>query len=354
MGIASQRKKPTMADVARQAGVSIATVSRVINNTAPVSEDTARRVWAATEMLRYEINHVAKSLRQGTTHTVAVLVADLGNPFYADFIKGVELAAQRARFSVMVCTSPTEDQAAQRQVQMLLSKRVDGVIMWGWGLGPNYVERLLSAGTRVLGIELHPDRPEGCRSLLIDFRTGMSDVVAHLVSLGHRSIGYLWDRTDRPLSPESRLFCFREALAGHGLDLPDELVATAVGAQRPETGQSAVLDLLRRAGHITAVVCHNDLLALGALQAARQSEFPVPERLSVVGVDDIFTARFTDPPLTTLALPRIEAGTLALEWLLRDDVEWLPGPQVTTRLVVRQSTGPAPILETTRQLAATQ
>jgi len=336
-----------MADVARQAGVSIATVSRVINSTAPVSEDTARRVWAAAETLRYEINHVAKSLRQGVTHTVAVIVGDLGNPFYADFIKGVELAAQRARFSVMVCTSPSEDEGAQRQVQMLLSKRVDGVIMWGWCLAADYVERLLSAGTRVLGIELQPDRPAGTRSLSVDFRTGMGDVVAHLVSLGHRNIAYLWDRRDRPASPESRFFCFREAISQHGLQFRDEWIAVATGGQRPEIGQAAVLDLLHRASEVTAVVCHNDLLALGALQAAKQAGFRVPERLSVVGVDDIFTARFTDPPLTTLAIPRQEAGSLALQWLLQESVDKLPPPEVTPRLVVRQSTGPAAIVQET-------
>jgi DNA-binding LacI/PurR family transcriptional regulator len=94
---------------------------------------------------------------------------------------------------------------------------------------------------------------------------------------------------------------------------------------------------------VTALACHNDLLALGALQAAKLSGFPVPERLSVVGVDDIFTARFTEPPLTTLALPRVEAGRLALQWLLQEDAERLPAPQITPHLVVRHSTGRARI-----------
>jgi LacI family repressor for deo operon, udp, cdd, tsx, nupC, and nupG len=341
MRVAKERRKAVMDDVARRAGVSIATVSRVVNGTAPVSEATAERVRSAVRALGYEIDHVAKSLRQGATHTVAVIVGDLGNPFYADFIKGVESAAQRARLSVMVCTAPGGDDIAQRQVQMLLSKRVDGVIMWGWCLGPSYVQRLLSAGTRVLGIELQPDRPAGTRSLSVDFRAGMGDVVAHLVSLGHRNIAYLWDRTDRPATSESRFYCFREAISQHGLRLPDEWVAVAAGGQRPEIGQAAVLDLLQRASDITAIVCHNDLLALGALRAAKQRGFPVPKRLSVVGVDDIFTARFTDPALTTLAIPRMEAGSVALQWLLQENTDTLPAPEVTLRLVVRQSTGPA-------------
>jgi LacI family repressor for deo operon, udp, cdd, tsx, nupC, and nupG len=334
-----------MEDVAARAGVSVATVSRVMSGTTAVREGTAERVRAAVDALGYEINHVAKSLRQGSTHTVAVLVNDLGNPFYADFIKGIELAAQRSRLSVMVCTAPSEEEGAQRQVRMLLSKRVDGVIMWGWCLDSRHVERLLSSRLRVLGLELQPDLPAGARSISIDFRTGMGDAVAHLVSLGHRNIAYLWDTRDRPASPESRFFCFREALSAHGLRLPDEWVATAIGGQRPETGQAATLDLLRRSPEVTALVCHNDLLALGALQAARQSGLGVPQRLSIVGVDDIFAARFADPPLTTLALPRVEAGSLALEWLMRDDADRLLGPQVTTRLVIRQSTGPAPLAQ---------
>jgi len=330
-----------MADVAARAGVSIATVSRVVNQTVPVSEDASSRVWSAVRDLGYEINHIAKSLRVGTTHTVAVIVGDLGNPFYSDFIKGVELGAQRARLSVMVCTAPTEDEDAERQVQMLLSKRVDGVIMWGWCLGQPRVERLLSAQIPFLGIELVPESPEGARTLSVGFRDGMQDVLAHLLSLGHRRIGYIWDERDRPESLESRFYCFREAMGCHGMTLRDEHVGIATGEQRPEIGQSVMLELMQRAPDLTAVVCHNDLLALGALRAAKQAGLSVPEDMSVVGVDDIFTANYADPPLTTLALPRVEAGSTALQWLLQEAADRLPAPQIIPRLVVRQSTGPA-------------
>jgi DNA-binding LacI/PurR family transcriptional regulator len=330
-----------MADVAARAGVSIATVSRVVNQTAPVSEDASSRVWSAVRDLRYEINHVAKSLRVGTTHTIAVIVGDLGNPFYSDFIKGIELGAQRARLSVMVCTAPTDDEGAARQVQMLLSKRVDGVIMWGWCLARPRMEPLLAAQIPFLGIELVPECPAGARTLSIGFRDGMADVLAHLVSLGHRRIGYVWDERDRPESPESRFYCFREAMSSHGLALPDECIGLATGGQRPEIGQSVMLDLLQRAPDLTAVVCHNDLLALGALRAAKQSGLSVPEGMSVVGVDDIFTANYAAPPLTTLALPRVEAGSMALQWLLQEEAERLPAPRIIPRLVVRRSTGPA-------------
>jgi LacI family transcriptional regulator len=337
----NDRGKVKMEDVARQAGVSVATVSRVLNQTAPVSEEASSRVWSAVRDLRYEINHVAKSLRVGATHTVAVIVGDLGNPFYSDFIKGIQLGAQRARLSVMVCTAPTDEEGAEREVQMLLSKRVDGVIMWGRCLGQPRVERLLEAQIPFLGIELLPEVPAGARTLSVAFRDGMQDVLAHLVSLGHRRIGYIWDDTDRPESPESRFYCFREAASDCGLTLRDEYVGIATGGQRPEIGQSVMLDLVQRAPDLTAVVCHNDLLALGALRAAKQSGLSVPENMSVVGVDDIFTANYADPPLTTLALPRVEAGSMALQWLLQEGAERLPAPQIIPRLVVRRSTGPA-------------
>ncbi len=333
--------KATMEDVGRRAGVSVTTVSRVLNSSGRVSSATAERVWQAADALGYQINHIAKSLRVGATHVVAVIVGDLGNPFYADFIKGVELAAQSAQLSVSICAGAQDDEGARRQVQMLLSKRVDGVIMWGWCLGPDYIERLLAAGIRVAGIEVQPNPPTGVRSLTIDFRSGMRDVVAHLVSLGHRRIGYLWDRHDQPATPESRFFCFREAMREHGLPLQEEWIAVATGGQRPEIGQSAALDLFGRVPELTALVCHNDLLALGALQAAKQTGMTVPDRIAIVGVDDIFTARFTEPPLTTLALPRSEAGSMALRWLLESQTENLPPPQIVPRLIVRGSTGPA-------------
>ena len=328
-----------MADVAARAGVSIATVSRVVNQSVPVSKEVSSRVWNAVRDLGYEINHVAKSLRVGTTHTVAVIVGDLGNPFYSDFIKGVELSAQQARLSVMVCTAPTDDDGAERQVQMLLSKRVDRVIMWGWCLSKHHVERLLAAHVSFLGIELVPECPQGARGLSIGFRHGMQDVLAHLVAMGHRRIGYIWDERDLPESPESRFYCFREAMSNCGLTLPDEYLGIATGEQRPEIGQSVMLDLVQRTPDLTAVVCHNDLLALGALRAAKQSGLSVPEDMSVVGVDDIFSANYTDPPLITLALPRVEAGSTALQWLLQEGVERLPAPQIIPRLVVRRSTG---------------
>lgn len=330
-----------MADVAAKAHVSIATVSRVVNQTAPVSEDVSSRVRSAIGDLGYEIDHVAKSLRSGTTHTVAVIVGDLGNPFYSDFIKGVEFATQQARLSVMICTAPADDEGAQRQVQMLLSKRVDGVIMWGWCLGREYIQRLKVAQMPFLGIELVPEAPAGVRRLSIAFQDGMQDVLAHLVALGHRRIGYIWDDGDSPESLESRFYCFRQAISHYGLTLRDEDVGVATGGQRPEIGQSVMLDLLQRSPDLTAVVCHNDLLALGALRAAKQSGLSVPEDMSVVGVDDIFTANYADPPLTTLSLPRVEAGSMALQWLLQQGAEKLPSPQVTPRLVVRRSTGPA-------------
>jgi len=330
-----------MANVADLAGVAVATVSRVLNQTVPVREETASRVWRAARDLGYEIDHVAKSLRVGATHTIAVIVGDLGNPFYSDFIKGIELEAQRARLSLMVCTAPRDEEEAERQVRMLLSKRVDGVIMWGWCLEKPWVERLVAAHTPFLGMELVPRVPAGMRTVLLGFREGMGEVLTHLVSLGHRRIGYIWDSRDRPESPESRFYCFREAMKSHRLALPEASVGIVTGEQRPEIGQSAMLDLMQRAPELTAVVCHNDLLALGALRAAKQTGLSVPEDMSVVGVDDIFTADYADPPLTTLALPRVEAGSMALRWLLREEAEAVSAPQIMPRLVARQSTGPA-------------
>jgi len=130
-------------------------------------------------------------------------------------------------------------------------------------------------------------------------------------------------------------------MAEYGLQVGEDRIAEATGEQRPEVGAAAMLELVRRAPEITAVVCHNDLLALGALQAAKQSGLPIPQDMSVVGIDDIFTARYSDPPLTTLAIPRVEAGALALQSLFEDDVETLPAAQVTPRLLLRQSTGKA-------------
>ncbi len=333
-----------MQDVATEAGVSKATVSRVLSGTVHVEEPTADLVWKAVSSLGYQIDHVAKSLATGATHTVAVLVSDLGNPFYPDFIKGVESAAHSAGLSVIVCGGAAEvsDHASvmERQLQMLVSKRVDGLIVYGMLLSAAQVRRLLGSQVKVVVVGKPKRTPRGVRAVDIDFREGMQQVVAHLNSLGHRHIASIQLRGYDEWVARSRHRAFQEALAEHGLPYRKKWVGWVDQVDDRAFGREAMGRLLKRGDEFTAVVCHNDMMAIGAMQAAHDLGVRVPEDLSVVGIDDIFASSAMRPRLTTLALPRLEIGEIALNCLL-DEGRGGKRAVVQAQLVARESTGPA-------------
>jgi LacI family transcriptional regulator len=333
-----------MVDLATAAGVSLATVSRVLNGQPGASEATAARIWRAVDQLHYEVNHIAKSLRMGATHTVGVLVHDLANPFYPDFIKGVESAAHRAGLSVIVCSGAADESDStsvmQRQLQMLISRRVDGLVMYGRLLSLAQVRRLLRSHIGVVVVEPPKRTPRGVRAVDIDFREGMEQVVDHLSSLGHRRIALIRQRWHEEWVARSRYRDFQDALAEHGLPYRKKWVGWVDDVNDTALGRAAMRRLLKRAGEFTAVVCHNDMMAIGAMQAAHDAGLRVPEDLSVVGIDDIFASSVVEPPLTTLALPRMEMGEVALN-ALREESETVRRAVVRPNLVVRGSTGPA-------------
>ncbi len=341
------RSNPTMQDVATAAGVSKATVSRVLNATVHVEEATADLVWKAVADLGYQINHVAKSLATGATHTVAVVVHDLANPFYPDFIKGVEAAAHRAGLSVIVSGAATDAGAdgtrdgrmIHRQFEMLLSKRIDGFIVYGSIVPRRDLGRILKANIPIVMVERPKPMPRGVRVVDIEFAAGMREAVAHLHSLGHRRIASVQQRGYASWVARDRFEGFREALAEHGLSRRATYVEWVDDVNDVNSGRAAVLRLLERTAECTAVVCHNDMLALGAMQGAHDVGVRVPQDLSVVGIDDIFASSTTIPPLTTLALPRLEIGETALR-CLREDAPGRKRTAVQARLVVRGSTGP--------------
>jgi len=329
-----------------RAGVSKATVSRVLGGTVHVEDATAKLVWDAVADLGYQINHVAKSLATGDTHTIAVIVHDLANPFYPDFIKGVEAAAHRAGLSVIVSGGAADARVdgspdgtvAHRQFEMLLSKRVEGLIVYGNIVPRSEIRRMLQANIPLVMVERPNTTPRGVRVVDIDFRAGMREAIAHLHSLGHRNIASLQQRGYASWVARDRFADFREALSEHALPYRESYVVWVDEINDVASGREAAYRLLKRTTKCTALVCHNDMMALGAMQAAHHLGVRVPQDLSVVGIDDIFASATTIPPLTTLALPRLEIGETALRRLVEDAPRGRHS-SIQARLVVRGSTG---------------
>lgn len=304
----------TIRDVARRAGVSVSTVSYVMNGTGPVADRTRSRVLAAIREVGFEPNQAARSLKRGSAAAIGLIVPDLRNEFFALVAEGVQDVAFSRDVLVVLCSSDANIERETSYARLLRRRRVDGVVyLSGTGVSPGALFELAERGPVVFVDELIAglDVP----FVGSDNRRGARAVAEHVLDRGHRRLAViggpaaLW-------TAEQRLAGYREALAGAGLD-PDS-VPVVLGDYRQESGYRLSLALLTDGPgqRPTALLCANDLMAIGALQYCREAGIRVPEELSVVGFDDIPVAPLLSPPLTTVRQPAREMGRQATELLL--------------------------------------
>src|SRR6266478_5695353 len=266
----------TIRDVASKAEVSIATVSRVVNGNRPVHPDIRDRVLKAIQELDYRPNYLARGLRQRNTCVIGLIIPDNSNPFYAELARAIEDAGFAAGYSVILCNSDLSEEKQQAYVDVLLSHKVDGVI-------------------------------------LVDYHQGGYLAGQYLVRLNHRRIGCI--TLFQPFSYKSpRIIGFRQALAEAGIELTTE--DFAIGNGRYESGYKAMQELLQRRPDLTAVFVFNDLMALGAMNALHAQGIRVPEDISIIGYDNIFYASTFEPALTTIAQPIAAIGQECIARLL--------------------------------------
>jgi len=328
-------------DVAKRAGVSTATISRVLSRPDVVAPDTRRKVLAAIDSLGFTPNAAAKNLRTLRTAKLLVTVPDISNPFFSLILQGIEDAAQREGYSVLVGDTQHDAGREEKYALMLRRKEADGLIFLGHRLpkeAATLVRSMRPAQAPVVnGCEFSPNL--GIPSVHIDNATAASDAMEHLYRLGHRRIGIITGPLVSPLS--------RDRLAGATARAKkaraerDTIVMN--GDFSIESGSVAAERLLGRKEPPSAIFCFNDEMAMGVVQTARLRGLRIPRDLSVVGFDDIRFARYVDPPLTTVAQPMRQIG----EGTVRLLVEILRGtgapPESVTLphlLVVRSSTAP--------------
>lgn len=330
---------PTIEDVAAAAGVSKATVSRVISGTfAHIRPETRRRVEEAIQSLNYRPSAVARSLTSRRTFTVGMLVSDVANPFYGEVIHGVEDEAISVGYNVLLANTNYDTGRGMALVRSLIDRRADGVLIMSSSASDEWLEELARSGIAAVVLDWARRDIENVSCIEIDFRPGIVEAAALLVELGHKRIGHVAGPLDLKTSRDRR-DAFLDALDARGLPRARVLIAT--GPLTIEGGREA-WRMLREERHApTGIFCANDLMALGVLSAARSEGLRVPGDLSIIGLDDIWLAAQFDPPLTTVALPRYEIGSLAMRMLL-DLLGGFPPERrvVTTSLVVRRSTGP--------------
>jgi len=303
----------TIKDVARAAGVSVATVSRAHNNSRLVTEATRRRVRAVADRLGYAPNAAARSLSTSRTSTIGVLLPDLYGEFYSELIRGIDQTAQRQGFHLLVASSHNEKHAIAAALQSMRG-RVDGLIVMSPAPGAYLAVRDLPASFPVV---LLNSAATGAAfdALTIDNARGAYEMVRHLITLGHRRLAMIAG-PERNTDAAERLRGFRAALKDAELDGGGDGALEVPGDFTDTSGFQACLELLRRAPRPTAIFAANDAMAIGALSALREARVAVPAEVAVAGFDDIPMARYTHPPLSTVRVDIVGLGARATERLL--------------------------------------
>lgn len=326
---------PTIYDVARMAGVATSTVSRAFNSPSRVSKATRDRVLDAARELGYVPNPHARALTSAQTQTIAMVVSDITNPHFFELIRGAEMRAKAAAYTLVLVNA---EESARIEVEQVarVARSVDGFLLAASRQSDDGLREL--AATRP--VVLINRRVRGIAGVLLEHTHGCRQVVDHLASLGHRSVVYL-------AGPSTSWMAASRWAAIHAAATEFGMSVTRAGPYTPTVANGgAAADAAIRAG-ATAIIAHNDLLAIGVLRRLADRSVRVPQDVSVVGFDNIFAADLCTPALTTLGGPHEMAGRAAVEILLEAVVS--PGghrsvPQVVlpSELVMRASTGLAP------------
>lgn len=327
-----------MRDVAEKAGVSKTTVSHVMNNTRHVASETRQRVLDAVRSLGFYKDAHARSLTRGASDFFGLIISDIQNPFFPEIIKGFETAAVEHGFDMLLCTTNYDRNRAQAAVHMMLENKVRGVAIMTSQIGPELGEELTAHEVPIVFLDL--ERPRRLWStIVLDYAQGLREATAHLHALGHRDFALIAGAQNRPSSLIYRA-TYLTVLNEFGLSAD----LTVEGNQTVEGGEAAARLLLDRSTIPTAIICQNDLTAIGAINTFHAAAVRVPEDISVVGCDDIYCAPFIRPPLTTINLFRFSLGNLALQALqkiLRSKRRSGKRYGGESHLVLRSSTGPA-------------
>lgn len=330
----------TIKEVAREAGVSVATVSRVMNDSGPVNVDTRQRILDVARDLRYVPNSAARSLIMARTHTLGILLPDLHGEFFSEVMRGIDHTASHKDYHILVSCSHNNRSDVEAALRAMRG-RVDGMIVMSPDLGASALRDNLPDNLPVVLLNC---RANGSTysSVNIDNRSGSAAMVRHLMYLGHRRIAVVRGG-DANHDSNERLAGYRDVMKEGGVY--DELLEVK-GSFTEESGYLAGLSLLVQDPRPTAVFAFNDSMAVGVLSAIQEGGLDIPGDISVAGFDDIPMSRYLNPPLTSVHVPISDLGSLAvgrlIESLQRDGPVPARVETVPTTLVERRSTGPAP------------
>jgi LacI family transcriptional regulator len=323
-------------EVARHAKVSTATVSRVLNNAHLVKNTTRARVMKAVEELKYHPNLHARSLAGGKSRSIGVIVSNIENPFFLDIYKAVESGAHTAGYEVIMANTDYRSEQLVSSIRLMIGRRVAGLAAIVSEMDPELIDELNGSRIPVVFYDVGVPR-KNITSIRLNYRRGMEKLTDYLYSLGHRRLGFVGHHA--MLGPiNERAAVVLDSVARY----PELQVQTAADADTLEGGRRATRALMSENPRLTAIVCVNDVMAVGALRELRERGMRVPQDVSVTGFDNVNLAQFCYPALTSVHIPRDQIGRIICDSLMPQEGAMLQHEIVIDpELVLRDSTGPA-------------
>jgi len=301
-------------DVAREAGVSIATVSRVLNDIDVVNEDTKKKVLDAISKLGYRPNIVARSLKTQRTKTVGILVPDISSGFYPEIVRGAEDVANIYDYNVILCNSDFDSEKEKEYLRVLKEKMVDGVIYMSSSLQEETLDIINELNLTTVLVETK-DKEESLPSVTIDNTRASKEITNYLLSKGLSKIAFAGAKRDNMNAWGDRYIGYEEALKDKGLKVEDGLVYA--GGLKVKSGYEAVEYFENSNKEYDAVVCASDEIAMGVINALREKGKKVPDDVSVVGFNDNIMASVYYPKITTIKQPSYDMGSVAMRMLIK-------------------------------------
>ena len=304
----------TIYDVAREAGVSMATVSRVVNNNPNVKPQTRKKVFEAIERLGYRPNAVARGLASKKTTTVGVVIPDISNAIFAEVARGIEDIANMYRYNIILCNADKRKEKEISVINTLLEKQVDGLLFMGGTVTNEHLVAFRSSSVPIVLCATTDDN-NSIPAVDIDHEKAAFDAVNLLIQEGHRNIGMISGTLQDPANGYARFQGYKRALEEANIPIIDEHIR--VGNYRYESGVKAMKYFINLADKPTAIFAATDEMAIGAIHAIQDANLKVPEDISVISVDNSRMASMVRPLLTTVAQPMYDIGAVSMRLLTK-------------------------------------
>jgi LacI family transcriptional regulator len=326
-------------EIAKQARVSTATVSRVINRVPTVNAQLAKRVWNVIDELGYYPNTQARALVSGRSRIFGLIISDITNPFFPEIVHVFETLAVQQHYEILLTSTENDPNRMKSAVRRMIERRVEGVAILTFGMEEPLLEGLTVRNVPLVFVDVGPDRPR-ISNIKIDYLHGIRQAVQHLAAMRHEKIAFITGPL-RLKSATARRHAFLQSMQEIGLEPEMDMIIE--GNHTMEGGMQAFSQLLALPDRPTAVMCSNDMTAIGVMRRSHEAGISIPKDTSVIGFDDIRLSQFVIPPLTTIQMSQAELARLAFNALMTDVERESPATNgseyiLKTNLVLREST----------------